>query len=48
MNKEWTVDVEKFESKARNCPFNGWKLSGQVVTTLVGGKVIVNNSQIVC
>ena len=48
MNKEWTVDIEKFESKARNCPFNGWKLSGQVVTTLVGGKVIVNNSQIVC
>ena len=48
LNKEWTVDVEKFESKARNCPFNGWKLSGQVVTTLVGGKVIVNNSQIVC
>ncbi len=48
LNKEWTVDVEKFESKARNCPFNGWKLTGQVVTTLVGGKVIVDNSQIVC
>ncbi|MCF6155422.1 MAG: dihydroorotase [Candidatus Brocadia sp.] len=48
MNKEWTVKAEKFESKARNCPFNDWKLTGQVVTTIVGGKVIVDNCQIVC
>lgn len=48
MNKEWIVKAEKFESKARNCPFNDWKLTGQVVTTLVGGKVIVDNCQIVC
>ncbi len=48
MNREWTVEVEKFESKARNCPFNGWKLTGQVVTTIVGGKIIVDNCQIVC
>lgn len=48
LNKEWTVEVEKFESKARNCPFNGWKLKGQVVTTIVGGKVIVDNGQMAC
>lgn len=48
LTKEWTVEVEKFESKARNCPFNGWKLKGQVVTTIVGGKVIVENCQMVC
>ncbi len=48
LNKEWTVNVENFESKARNCPFNGWNLTGQVVTTIVGGKVIVDNGQIVC
>lgn len=48
LHKEWTVDVEKFESKARNCPFHGWKLKGQVVTTLVGGKVIVENGRMVC
>ncbi len=48
LNKEWTVDVEKFESKARNCPFNGWKLKGQVITTIIGGKVIVDGGQIVC
>jgi dihydroorotase len=48
MTKEWTVNVEKFESKARNCPFNGWNLTGQVVSTIVGGKVIVDNGKIVC
>ncbi len=48
LNKEWTVEVNKFESKARNCPFQGWKLKGQVVTTLVGGKVVVDNGQMVC
>lgn len=48
LKKEWTVQVEKFESKARNCPFNGWNVIGQVVSTLVGGKVIVDNGKIVC
>jgi dihydroorotase len=48
LNKEWTVDVDKFESKARNCPFHGWKLKGQVVATLVDGRIIVQNGQIVC
>lgn len=48
MSREWTVEVEKFESKARNCPFHGWRLLGQVVTTMVGGKIVVDNCQIVC
>jgi len=48
MDKEWTIDVEEFESKARNCPFQGWKLTGQVLTTLVAGKVVFDNCQIVC
>lgn len=48
MDKEWTVEAGKFESKSRNCPFQGWKLKGQVVSTIVGGKVIVDNGKIVC
>jgi dihydroorotase len=43
MDKEWIVDVEKFESKARNCPFHGWKLVGKVTTTLVGGRVVFDD-----
>ena len=48
MDKEWVIDVDKFESKARNCPFHGWKVIGQVMATLVGGRVVVENYQMVC
>lgn len=36
----WVVDPERFKSKGRNTPFAGWKLKGQVVSTLVGGRVV--------
>jgi dihydroorotase len=36
---EWTIDCAKFASKSRNCPFNGWKVKGRAVTTIVGGEV---------
>ncbi len=48
LNKTWKVAVDEFESKARNCPFDGWNLVGQVATTLVGGKVVYDNGRIVC
>ncbi|MBM4053922.1 MAG: dihydroorotase [Planctomycetes bacterium] len=48
INKEWTVDVNTFESKGRNSPFHGWKLKGNVSTTIVHGKVIVDNYKIQC
>lgn len=27
---EWVVDIQKFKSKSKNSPFNGWKLKGKV------------------
>jgi dihydroorotase len=38
--REWTYDVRQSASKARNSPFNGWKLRGQILATIVGGKVV--------
>lgn len=40
LNRDWTVDVQSFVSKSRNCPFNGWSLKGRAVMTVVGGKVV--------
>jgi len=38
-NIEWTVDVSKFHSKSRNCPFDGWKVQGRAETVIVSGEV---------
>ncbi len=37
--RDWTVDVNTFRSKSRNCPFHGWQLRGRAAYTIVGGKV---------
>ena len=38
--RRWRVDAAKFKSKARNCPFNGWTLSGTVLMTVLGGRIV--------
>ncbi|MBM4462828.1 MAG: dihydroorotase [Chloroflexi bacterium] len=45
-NREWVVDVNEFESKGRNCPFDGWKLKGKAVVTIVGGKVVMDKGEV--
>ena len=37
---EWVVDSDKFVSRGKNSPLHGATLKGQVVATLVGGKVV--------
>jgi dihydroorotase len=37
---EWTIEVTKFQSGSRNSPFDGWKLKGRAVRTIVGGKTV--------
>ncbi len=37
--KEWTVDPAQSESKGKNCVFNGKKLTGKAIHTIVGGEV---------
>jgi dihydroorotase len=38
--KKWTFEAAKSLSKSRNTPFDGWQLTGKVVATIVGGKVV--------
>jgi len=35
----WTIDVNEFASKSRNCPFIGWRVTGRAVATIVAGRV---------
>src|SRR5947208_640076 len=37
---EWTVRTDQFQSLSRNSPFDGWKLKGRAVRTIVNGKTV--------
>ncbi|HKJ05725.1 MAG TPA: dihydroorotase [Geopsychrobacteraceae bacterium] len=39
-NKEWTVDAQKLLSKSKNTSFNGQKMKGYAVRTLLAGKTV--------
>ncbi|MEP0848211.1 MAG: dihydroorotase [Phycisphaerae bacterium] len=36
---EYTIDVGQSRSKSRNSPFDGWKVRGRAVCTVVGGEI---------
>ncbi|MCH5163093.1 MAG: dihydroorotase [Clostridiales bacterium] len=38
-DEEYTVNAEDFVSKGKNSVFDGWRLKGRVVKTIVGGEV---------
>ncbi|MFA5164633.1 MAG: dihydroorotase [Candidatus Omnitrophota bacterium] len=42
---EWTVDAGRIESKSKNTPLIGKKLSGLAVITIVGGKIRYENGK---
>ena len=42
-DKEYTIDVNTFESKGKNTPFDGYKVSGEVEYTILNGKVVYSN-----
>ena len=37
---EWTVKASDFQSKGRNTPFEGRRLTGKAMVTMVGGEVV--------
>jgi len=40
LDRSITVEKDRFESKGRNTPFEGWKLRGAPVMTIVGGRIV--------
>ncbi|HOJ10809.1 MAG TPA: dihydroorotase [Clostridiales bacterium] len=41
INEEQTINTNKFKSKSKNSPYNGFKLNGVVYHTIVNGRVVV-------
>lgn len=40
LDSEWTIDSQKFYSKSKNSPFDGFKVKGRAVRTVVAGKTV--------
>jgi len=38
-NIEYVIDVNRFRSKSRNCPYQGWLVKGRVEKTIVAGEI---------
>ena len=39
LNAEYTICAQDFASKGKNTPFDGWKVTGRAVATLVNGRI---------
>jgi dihydroorotase len=42
---QWVVDAERLASRARNSPWDGWKLTGRVRHTVLGGVPTVRDGE---
>ena len=46
LNKEWTVDSDKFYSKGKSTPFEDMILKGKAVATIVDGKIVMKDGEV--
>lgn len=46
LDEEHEVNVEKFYSKGKNSPFDGFKLSGGAKVTIVNGEIVMKDKQV--
>ncbi len=42
--KRWTFEADKSHSMSHNTPFDGWRFTGRVIATIVGGKFVYRES----
>lgn len=45
--REWTVDAADFYTRGSHSPFVGQKLKGKAVLTMVGGRVVMKDNEII-
>ena len=46
VDKRWRVNANRFYSKGRNCPFDGWELHGKAILTMVAGRIVAKDGMI--
>ena len=44
LEADWTFDANEMQSRGKNTPFSGWHFNGQVVHTLVDGKLVYSRN----
>lgn len=42
LNHEWEINPDNFKSKSKNSPFNGRRVKGRAIMTIVGGEIKFN------
>jgi len=45
---EYIIDKDKFHSLGKNTPFDGRKVRGKAVYTIVGGNIVVQEGKLIC
>lgn len=45
-DKAWTVDVNDLHSKSKNSPYDGFELFGKPEYVIVGGKIVINQGEL--
>lgn len=43
LDKEYVIDPERFLSKGRATPFEGWRVKGECLLTMAAGRVAYSN-----
>ena len=46
LDREWVIDPREFRSKARNCPFAGWRVRGKAVGLFVAGRMVMRDGEV--
>lgn len=44
LDTPWEIQSSEFSSKSKNSPFDGYKVQGQAVCTIVGGKIVFSRN----
>jgi dihydroorotase len=47
INKKFEIDSSEFHSKAKQSPFEGWRVKGQPIKTFVNGRLVMEEGEIV-